>query len=606
MSLIQELKRRNVLRVGIAYIVTAWLVIQVVETLFPVFDLGNESIRIVVVVLAIGLFPALVVSWIFELTPDGLKRDSEIDHSRSIAPKTGKNLDRMIIVVLAAALTFFGFDKFVLQPARDAELTELALQAGRSAAIAEGYGDKSIAVLPFVDMSQGKDQQYLAEGLSEELLNLLARVPELRVASRSSAFNLRDSGLSVPEMAAKLGVVHVLEGSVRFAGDQLRVTVQLIDADSDTHLWSQTYDRQFENVFAIQDDIAANVVDELKVTILGDAPKIEEVDPESYKLELQASHLMRRRHKDESARVTQLFEQAIAIDPNNIRAWRYLADAYQRRATFGTLPEEEALQKARAALNQALKLNPGDPGTLRMLGWMEIRWTGDIEEAARYIQKAVDLTADPVEKVHVAEDLLMSLGRYELLLEFQSQNIAKDPTQAVNYYGYATLLYFTGNFEACIENAQTAVLLNAKGFYYHGILAECLVLTGRYEPALEAVQKEVATWLTHKYKIVALEKLGRTEEAGTAWAALENDELSHPSEEAWIYTQLGQHDKAFEALDRLSIEDGEFEWRALRLFDYAPLHDDPRWQIFKENVESHVMNLDEIEFDVPWPEEWKK
>lgn len=606
MSLIQELKRRNVFRVGIAYIVTSWLIIQVVETLFPVFDLGNESIRIVVLFLAIGLFPVLIVAWVFELTPEGLKRDSEVDRSRSITPQTGKKLDKMIIVVLAAALTFFGFDKFVLQPARNAELAEHARQAGRSAAIAEEYGDKSIAVLPFVDMSQAQDQQYLSDGLAEELLNLLAQVPELRVASRSSTFNLRDSGLSVPEMAAKLGVVHVLEGSVRFAGDQLRVTAQLIDAGSDTHLWSQTYDRQFENVFAIQDDIAANVVEELKVTILGDTPQTEEVNPESYKLVLQASHLMRRRSKADSSRVTELLEQAIAIDPDNVRAWRTLGDAYQRRATFGTLPEEEALQKAHAALNHASLLNPEDPNTLRMLGWMEMRWTRDMEESARYIQQAVDLTEDPVEKVRIAYDLLMSLGRYELILEFERQNIARDPARASYYYGYATLLYFTGDLEACIENAQSAVLLNAEGYYYQGILAECLILAGRYESALEAAKKDGATWISRKVIVAALEKLGRTEEAEAALAALRNDERTHPSAEAWVYTQLGQNDQAFEALNRLSIEDGEFEWRSLRIPDYESLHDDPRWPVFKEKVESQAVNLDKIEFHVPWPEEWKK
>jgi len=305
MSLIRELRRRNVFRVAAAYVVASWLLIQVAETIFPLFGYGDTPARIVVVVLAIGLIPALIFAWAFELTPEGLKKESEVDRSQSIAPHTGKKLDRMIMVVLALALGYFAFDKFVLTPQREAaqqqqtveqlaSATEQARQQGRTEALVESYGDQSIAVLPFTDMSSAKDQEYMSDGLAEELLNLLAKLPQLWVISRSSAFSFKGKDIAIPEIARQLNVAHILEGSVRKSGNTLRITAQLIEARSDTHLWSETWDRPLDDIFAIQDEIAATVVEQLKVTLLGAVPQVQETDPEAYALNLQVRHLGRQ------------------------------------------------------------------------------------------------------------------------------------------------------------------------------------------------------------------------------------------------------------------------------------------------------------------------
>ena len=258
LSFYQELKRRNVFRVGAAYLVMAWLLIQVTETIFPLFGFDDSPARIVVVILAIGFIPSLIFSWVFELTPEGLQKDDEVNHAGFSVLDINKKLDRAIVVVLALALSYFAFDKFVLAPQREAaqlqqQTAELdvARQAGRAEALVESYGDRSIAVLPFAGMSPEGDQAYFSDGISEELLNALSGVDELRVISRSSSFALRDDDLSVPEVADRLNVTYVLEGSVRKAGDQVRITAQLIDARSDTQLWSNTYDRKLDNIFQI-------------------------------------------------------------------------------------------------------------------------------------------------------------------------------------------------------------------------------------------------------------------------------------------------------------------------------------------------------------------
>ena len=260
MSFLEELKRRNVVRVAAAYLALAWLVVQIVETLFPMYGISDAVARTVVSLIGLGLIPVVILAWVFELTPEGIRRDAEADHDSGAARRAGRNLDRAFIVLLALGITYFAVDKFVLDPARDEAELEAARQEGRAAAAIETFGDKSIAVLPFVNMSSDPEQEYFADGISEELLNLLAQIPELRVISRSSAFSFKGKDVDIPTVARQLNVAHVLEGSVRKAGNTIRITAQLIEAGTDRHLWSETYDRTLDDIFAIQDEVAAHVV----------------------------------------------------------------------------------------------------------------------------------------------------------------------------------------------------------------------------------------------------------------------------------------------------------------------------------------------------------
>jgi TolB-like protein len=248
MSLFQELKRRNVIRVGLLYLVAAWLLLQLTDVLSSLLPVGESAGPLVILLLALGFFPVLIFAWVYEMTPDGLKRESSIDRSQSVTPDTGRKVNTLIIVLLALAIIGMIADRLIPE---SSPVTEVATADPITAPLA--IDAQSIAVLPFADLSRDQDQQYFTDGLSEELLNLLVRVDDLHVASRTSSFAYRGSTLSIPAISKELNVAHVLEGSVRKDGDRIRITAQLIEAGTDRHLWSENFDREFVDIFAIQD-----------------------------------------------------------------------------------------------------------------------------------------------------------------------------------------------------------------------------------------------------------------------------------------------------------------------------------------------------------------
>jgi adenylate cyclase len=270
MNFFEELKRRNVFRVGIAYLVASWLLLQIIDVIGPILQFSDEVARYVLFLVAIGFLPALILAWAFELTPEGVKLESEVDRSRSIAPRTGRKLDRTIIVILTLAVGFLLFDKLVVNETGSEPISQSTGDA------ADETGDekmaltpvkKSVAVLPFVTMSNGPDDDYFSDGLTEEIINALAQLPELLVTARTSAFHFKGQNLPVAEIAGQLGVEHIVEGSVRRAGEQLRITAQLIRAEDGFHLWSESYDRRTEDTFTVQSDIAEKVATALNVVL---------------------------------------------------------------------------------------------------------------------------------------------------------------------------------------------------------------------------------------------------------------------------------------------------------------------------------------------------
>ena len=609
MSLFRELKRRNVLRVGAAYVVVAWLAIQIVETIFPAFGFTDAAIRITTIVFAIGLIPTLIFAWAFELTPEGLKKESEVDRSQSITPNTGKKLDRTIMVVLALALVYFAVDKFVLDPQRDFAMeeqkvaeVEQARQEGRTEALVESYGDKSIAVLPFVNMSSDEEQEYFSDGISEELLNLLAKIPELRVISRSSTFSYKGKDIKLAQVAEELNVAHILDGSVRKAGNRVRIPAQLIEARSDTHLWSETYDRELEDIFAIQDEISATVVDQLKITLLGDAPHIEETDPEAYALYLQARHLGRQFTAESLERSIALYEQALAIDPHFVSAISGLASVIYNEAGRGMRPADEGYRLVRELTKRVLELDPENAIAHSLLGGMYEYRERNLELAARHRARAIELAPGIASMFVTGAPMMMSLGRLDEAIAIQDYVIARDPVNPISHYNLGIYTLYAGRIEESVRSSLMVLRLSPDftGAYYNLSMAQ--LLGGLPADALESARKEPFEPFRLLALIAARHALGQDAAADADMAKMV-EKYGHewPYNIAYVVAFRGQADNAFKWLKKAKEigDTGLSELNTQPLF--ASLHNDPRWLPLLESIGKSPEQLDAIEFEVTLP-----
>ena len=520
MSLYHELKRRNVFRVAIAYLAGSWLLIEAAETIFPLYGFGDAPARIVVTVLAIGFPLFLVFSWVFEITPEGLKLEKDVKREESIGPKSGKKLDRVIIVLLALALGYFAVDKFVLEPARVLDLVEESAQQARSEALVESYGEKSIAVLPFVNMSADPEQEYFSDGISEELLNLLAKIPELRVTSRSSAFAFKGEKIDIPEVAKKLKVANILEGSVRKAGNQVRITAQLIEASSDTHLWSETYDRELDNIFAIQDEIAAAVVAQLEVTLLGETPKVREADPEAFALYLQGRHLNWLDHAETIQQAQTLLQQALVIDPGYAAAWIELSLVYVYQVDHGLRPHDEGFRLAREAVNKALAIDPEYARAHARLGYIARNYDNDLAAAARHLERALQLEPANTDVIRMASWLARSLGRLDEAIALAEFVVARDPFNPENHRYLGGYYTATGRWDEAISSYRTVLMLSPGTANIQYEIGRALLLKGEPQAALKAIQlAESPTWRMTGLSLV-YHALGQADESDAALAEL--------------------------------------------------------------------------------------
>lgn len=402
MSFLAELRRRNVIRMAGLYLVGAWLVTQVAATVLPLFGAPGWMARSVVVVLAIAFLPALVFAWVFELTPEGLKRDAEVPAAASIAPQTARRMDRAIIVVLLLALGFFAFDRFVLAPRRDAALVAATTQTVQASAgnRRPATSEKSIAVLPFVNMSADKDNEYFSDGIAEEILNALAQVKDLKVAGRTSSFRFKGRNGDLKAIGAALGVAHVLEGSVRKQGDKVRITAQLIRVQDGYHQWSEAYDGNLQDVFALQERIAQAIAAKLQLTLSGDQVRrlvdAGTEDQQAYDLYLQASSIFDRRDGARMLDAVKLLERAIALDPDYARAYSRLSAVHAILPTYVPGHYADREKQVRANARRAIELDPrlAEPWAAMA---MAAPLSGDgLIESREYFEKALRLDPDDI------------------------------------------------------------------------------------------------------------------------------------------------------------------------------------------------------------------
>lgn len=619
MSFLDELKRRNVFRAAIAYIVLAWLVLQVADVVLPNLDAPGWVFKVILVGLVVGLPVVLVVAWVFELTSAGFKRESEVEHSGTTIRSYGRQLDYAIIAMLVVALGYFVYDKFVLSQA-DA--------------------DKSIAVLPLKNWTGDPDQEYFADGLSEELLNLLNRIPALRVIARTSSFSYKGKDKKISDIARELDVDHVLEGSVRgYSDTEVRISVQLIRANDESSIWSETYSRQLNNIFAIQDEIAKSVVDELKVQFLGDIPKVEQADPKAYSLYLQARELSPQSNAPDPGRSIELYLQALDIEPRYASAWSGLSENFiylAEKARIETIrkvlegqrcstPEavrtsedasdliDDAFREARCAASRALAIDPAHALALASLGRIAMVHDGNFAVAARHLERAMELDPADAHIIRQAAILSGNLQRPDeavALLEFA---VARDPVSPAVHNNLALNYYYSRDWDKAISAYRTALSLNTNPVGYHSWIGIAQVLDGDPEAGLAAIENERHAEVDRDRlerrpwrligEAVAYHALHRPEQSDESLAQLIDDYGDEwGSSVAYVLAFRGEVDRAFEWLQKAKDQNdsGLSEIAAEPAFDN--LRSDPRWLPFLESIGKAPAQLAAIEFRVALPQ----
>jgi TolB-like protein/Tfp pilus assembly protein PilF len=365
MSFIEELKRRNVVRVGIAYVVGAWLLVQGADLIFDLIGADDWVLRALASVLALGFIPAVLFAWAFEITPEGIKKEKDVDRTKSITTHTAKKLDIATMILLMAAIGLLALDRFTTPNAvNPAQAGIQPTSDSKNTGSAADTAIRSIAVLPFVDMSPAKDNEYFTDGLTEELLNILAQIKSLQVAGRTSSFAFKGKTEDLREIGEKLNVNTLLEGSVRKddKSQKIRVTVQLINVEDGYHIWSDTYDRDLEDIFAIQEDIATQVADALKVNLLGEeaAPIAthDRTDLNAYDLYLQGLQKLNTFSFESLPQARSLFEEALLLDPDYQPARQGLALSMLEMSETGAMPQPQAIQLVSPLLDTLLANDP--------------------------------------------------------------------------------------------------------------------------------------------------------------------------------------------------------------------------------------------------------
>jgi len=563
-GLFAELKRRNVFRVAVAYLVTAWLMLQVADIVLENIHAPEWIIQVFMLALVIGLPLALIFAWAFELTPEGLKKERDVDRTQSITRQTGRKLDHAIVLVLAVAVVVLVIDR-VRHAQHDAE------PAAAQTAAAESQ--PSIAVLPFVNMSSDPEQEYFSDGISEEILNSLAQVTDLKVAGRTSSFAFKGQNQDLRQIGETLGVDHILEGSVRKAGAKVRITAQLIQVDDGFHLWSDTYDRELTDVFAIQDEIARAILEQLKAHLVGleiEAPvnTARQTDADVYDLYLLARQRIYERKSPSIAAAAGLLDKAIAKDPKYAPAYaqRGIATFLLAEGNYGTMPLAESQAQGKLYIDKALQLDPELAEGWAGLGLYHSGQPGEVSQAIEALEKALAINPNLID---ASNWLMMAYGdvgetrrSYEIVMGMLERDPLYPPAITNGVIAYSDFRQFD-EARALVDRTRPFLpgdptLLQAEAiiWVYQGqpsralpllesahaaqpddaVLeawwAGSLAMTGQYE-------RIVSEEATPRPRVVALDLLGRGEEAGMLATKLAVDGTIRP----WVghLYQTGQY-----------------------------------------------------------------
>jgi TolB-like protein len=452
-NLFSELKRRNVFRVAIAYIIAAWLLLQVADVVLNNIEAPDWVFKTIMLLVAIGFPFAMILAWAFELTPDGLKKEKDVDRSESITRMTGRKLDIAIFSVMALGLIYLTYDKFAADDTTNTAAESSVVQADDT--LAAESAERSIAVLPFVNMSSDPEQEFFSDGISEELLNVLAQLPDLRVAARTSSFQFKGMNQDIAKIAATLNVAHVLEGSVRKSGSKLRITAQLIKADDGFHLWSNTYDREVVDIFAVQDEIAQAITDALKIELALNNAGAESAQPsiikaantDAYEAYLRGRQLIHRRGRVSLEAAVRDLELALRLDNDFAPAHAQLAIAtallMESPESYGILSQEEVRRIAIPHLDRAQELQPNLAEAFAGRALLALD-TGELDYSVQQANKALAINPSYTDALNWKYLALAALGRYEDQEAAMLKILEIDPMTIIGRMNYAGWLGSTG------------------------------------------------------------------------------------------------------------------------------------------------------------------
>jgi TolB-like protein/Tfp pilus assembly protein PilF len=575
-NLFAELKRRNVFKVAIAYIVAGWALSQGIAQVFPVFDVSNWVIRLIVVLIVLGLPIAVILAWMFEITPEGIKRTKAAD----LANERSRGNTWIYIVVVGAILSIglFFLGRYSASHGKPPE--------GESAA----FSQKSIAVLPFDNLSRDPDNAFFTEGVQDEILTRLAKVADLKVISRTSTQHFKSAPEDLPRIAKQLGVAHVLEGSVQRANDQIRVNVQLINALTDAHLWAETFDRKLTDIFAVESEIAKTIADTLQAKLSGSEQHAIAVRPtensEAHQLYLKGRFFWNKRTGNDLKKSIDYFQQAITADPNYALAYAGLADAYVFLPGYNAGTPRDCYPKAVAAAKKALELDDTlaeAHTTLALAIWY---YDFDSFQANREFQRALELNPNyAIARQQYGNNTLSALGRFDDAIAEGKRAVDLDPLSLVINTDLGTDYYFARRYDEAIAQLRKTLEMDPGFYYAHVNLGWALEAKRDLDEAISEYQKAralnddpfVLGLLGHAYALSG----NKTEALKLLEQLKELSRQRYVSAYSFVVVYLGLGDKE-EALrwleqgyqDRAGNDIG---WiRVDSLLD--PLHGDPRFE----------------------------
>ena len=576
-----ELKRRNVYKVAVAYAVVAWLVVQAASIFLPAFNAPQWAMQIIILILVFGFPIALAFSWAFEITPEGIKLESEIEPNKSIARRTGRKIVAVTIVLAVIAAGLFVFQ---LIGARSTSL------------FAATITDKSIAVLPFDNLSRDPDNAYFCEGVQDEILTRLAKVADLKVISRTSTQHFKSAPDNLPQIAKQLGVAHILEGSVQKAGEQVRVNVQLIHAQSDAHLWADTYDRKLTDVFAVESEIAKTIADTLQAKLSGSELHAIAARPtensEAHQLYLKGRFFWNKRTGNDLKKSIAYFEQAIAADPNYALAYAGLADGYVLLPGYTAGLPREYYPKAKAAAKKALELDDTlaeAHTTLAMAIW---NFDFDFAQANREFQRAIELNPNyATAHQQYGNNTLSALGRFDDAISEGKRAVELDPLSSVINSDLGADYLYADRYDDAVAQYRKLLEMDPGYYFGHFMLGQALEMKGARDAAIVEYQK--ATALNDDPTVLGV--LGRAYGLAGNRAEAQKilDQLKALAKGRYVtaysfavvYLGLGDKEEALRWLEK-SYEDhagADIGWiRVDPLLD--PLRSEPRFEALAEKI----------------------